>query len=228
MSINKLIKALIFSSLAMIILLSLGTWQLERLRWKSLIISTMNKHISLSPKEINASVINDIKNYNYRRIKLEGTYIYNKNITIYSKVLNGKVGRHLIIPFKTKFGYILINKGFIPKDYNIDLAFAEKAKNISINGIVKFQQKINYFTPKNNLITNEWYYINLDEISKFLNIPLLGFYLIEEDNPKERYPVGSQYNLKVPNDHLQYAITWFSLAIALSIFMHLLWRKNVN
>ena len=228
MSINKLIKALIFSSLAMIILLSLGTWQLERLRWKSHIISTINKQISLSPREINASVINDIKNYNYRRIKLEGTYIYNKNITIYSKVLNGKVGRHLIIPFKTKFGYILINKGFIPKDYNINVAFAENAKNISINGIVKFQQKINYFTPKNNLITNEWYYINLDEISKFLNIPLLGFYLIEEDNPKERYPVGSQYNLKVPNDHLQYAITWFSLAIALSIFMHLLWRKNVN
>ena len=228
MSINKLIKALIFSSLAMIILLSLGTWQLERLRWKSHIISTINKQISLSPREINASVINDIKNYNYRRIKLEGSYIYNKNITIYSKVLNGKVGRHLIIPFKTKFGYILINKGFIPKDYNIDVAFAENAKNISINGIVKFQQKINYFTPKNNLITNEWYYINIDEISKFLNIPLLGFYLIEEDNPKERYPVGSQYNLKVPNDHLQYAITWFSLAIALSIFMHLLWRKNVN
>lgn len=228
MSINKLIKALIFSLLAMIILLSLGTWQLERLRWKSHIISNINKQISLSPREINASVINDIKNYNYRRIKLEGTYIYNKNITIYSKVLNGKVGRHLIIPFKTKFGYILINKGFIPKDYNIDVAFAENAKNISINGIVKFQQKINYFTPKNNLITNEWYYINLDEISKFLNIPLLGFYLIEEDNPKERYPVGSQYNLKVPNDHLQYAITWFSLAIALSIFMHLLWRKNVN
>nr|MBC8306916.1 SURF1 family protein [Pelagibacterales bacterium] len=153
MSINKLIKALIFSSLAMIILLSLGTWQLERLRWKSHIISTINKQISLSPREINASVINDIKNYNYRRIKLEGTYIYNKNITIYSKVLNGKVGRHLIIPFKTKFGYILINKGFIPKDYNIDVAFAENAKNISINGIVKFQQKINYFTPKNNLIT---------------------------------------------------------------------------
>ena len=228
MSINKLIKALIFSLLAMIILLSLGTWQLERLRWKSHIISNINKQISLSPREINASVINDIKNYNYRRIKLEGTYIYNKNITIYSKVLNGKVGRHLIIPFKTKFGYILINKGFIPKDYNIDLAFAEKAKNISINGIVKFQQKINYFTPKNNLITNEWYYINLDEIGKFLNIPLMDFYLIEEDNPKERYPVGSQYNLKVPNDHLQYAITWFSLAIALSIFMHLLWRKNVN
>ena len=228
MSINKLIKALIFSSLTMIILLSLGTWQLERLRWKSHIISTMNKHISLSPKEINASVINDIKNYNYRRIKLEGTYLYNKYITIYSKVLNGRVGRHLIIPFKTKFGYILINKGFIPKDYNIDLAFAEKAKNISINGIVKFQQKINYFTPKNNLITNEWYYINLDEIGKFLNIPLMDFYLIEEDNPKERYPVGSQYNLKVPNDHLQYAITWFSLAIALYIFMHLLWRKNVN
>ena len=78
------------------------------------------------------------------------------------------------------------------------------------------------------MINNEWYYVNLDEISTYFNISLNDFYLMEENNYKNKYPVGSQFYLNIPNDHLQYAITWFSLAIALSIFMHLLWRKNVR
>jgi len=225
---KKLVKSLIFSLLALTVLISLGTWQLERLRWKTEIISSMNEKIMLPLIEINTSVINNIKNYNYRSIKLNGYFLYDNQITIYSKILNGKVGRHLIIPFKTKFGNILINRGFVPEDYILDKDTEKEFKNVLITGRVKFQQKINYFTPKNNLLGNEWYYINLDEISTYFNISLNDFYLIEENNLNDKYPLGSQFIINIPNDHLQYAITWFSLAIVLSIFIHLLWRKNVN
>ena len=225
---KKLVKSLICSLLALTVLISLGTWQLERLRWKTEIISSMNEKIMLPLIEINTSVINNIKNYNYRRIKLNGYFLYDNQITIYSKILDGKVGRHLIIPFKTKFGNILINRGFVPEDYILDKDTEKEFKNVLITGRVKFQQKINYFTPKNNLLGNEWYYINLDEISTYFNISLNDFYLIEENNLNDKYPVGSQFIINIPNDHLQYAITWFSLAIVLSIFIHLLWRKNVN
>ena len=95
MNINKLTKFLIFNSLAIIILLSLGTWQLERLRWKTDLIQSMKENISLPPVEVNSSIISNIKNYNYRRFKLDGYFLYDKNITIYSKVVGGKVGRHL-------------------------------------------------------------------------------------------------------------------------------------
>ena len=228
MNINKLTKFLIFNSLAIIILLSLGTWQLERLRWKSDLLESMKENISLPPVVVNSSIISNIKNYNYRRFKLDGYFLYDKNITIYSKVVGGKVGRHLITPFKTKFGYILINRGFVPENYKIEASEIKQDKNTSINGIVKFQQKINYFTPLNSIIKNQWYYINIEEISTYFKLDLNNFYIIEENNPNERYPLGSQYNINIPNDHLQYAITWFSLALALSIFLHLLWRKNVN
>ena len=228
MNINKLTKFLIFNSLAIIILLSLGTWQLERLRWKSDLLESMKENISLPPVVVNSSIISNIKNYNYRRFKLDGYFLYDKNITIYSKVVGGKVGRHLITPFKTKFGYILINRGFVPENYKIEASEIKQDKNTSINGIVKFQQKINYFTPSNSIIKNQSYYINIEEISTYLKLDLNNFYIIEENNPNERYPLGSQYNINIPNDHLQYAITWFSLALALSIFLHLLWRKNVN
>ncbi len=228
MSIHKLTKFLIFNSLAIIILLSLGTWQLERLRWKSDLIASMNNNISLPPVEVNSSIISNIKSYSYRRLKLNGYFLYDKNITIYSKVVNGKVGRHLVTPFKTEFGNILINRGFVPEDYKVEPSKNTKNKNIFINGMVKFQQEINYFTPTNSIVKNEWYYINIEEISTYFNLNLNSFYVIEENNPNGSYPLGSQYNINIPNDHLQYAFTWFSLALALSVFLHLLWRKNVN
>ena len=223
---KKLFLSLIYSSMALLILVSLGTWQLERLRWKTDILSSMKESLSLPPLKITSQVIDNIDQYSFRRIQLTGNYLYKDNITIYSKVFNKKVGKHLIVPLETKYGIILVNRGFIPSDFNIENNI--KSGEISINGIVKFQQKINYFTPNNNVIKNEWYYININEVSNFLSLPLLNFYIVEENNIEEKYPVGSQYNINIPNDHLQYAITWFSLALALSIFINLFWRKNVS
>ena len=223
---KKLFLSLIYSSMALLILVSLGTWQLERLRWKTDILSSMKESLSLPPLKITGQVIDNIDQYSFRRIQLTGNYLYKDNITIYSKVFNKKVGKHLIVPLETQYGIILVNRGFIPSDFNIKNNI--KSGEISINGIVKFQQKINYFTPNNNVIKNEWYYININEVSNFLSLPLLNFYIVEENNIEEIYPVGSQYNINIPNDHLQYAITWFSLALALSIFINLFWRKNVS
>jgi len=226
MSNKKLFSSLIYSSIAIIILVSLGTWQLERLRWKTDILTSMKTSLSLPPLEISNDIIKNINNYSYRQIQLTGSYLYTNHFTIYSKVLNKKVGKHLVIPFKTQYGTILVNRGFIPKDYKIP--GSSETEIIKINGIVKFQQSINYFTPQNNIFKNEWYYINIDEVSEYISVPLLNFYIVEENNIDEEYPVGSQYNINIPNDHLQYAITWFSLALALSIFMNIFWRKNVK
>jgi len=223
---KKLFLSLIYSSMALLILVSLGTWQLERLRWKTDILSSMKESLSLPPLKLTGQVIDNIDQYSFRRIQLTGNYLYKDNITIYSKVFNKKVGKHLIVPLETQYGIILVNRGFIPSDFNIENNI--KSGEISINGIVKFQQKINYFTPNNNVIKNEWYYININEVSNFLSLPLLNFYIVEENNIEEKYPVGSQYNINISNDHLQYAITWFSLALALSIFINIFWRKNVS
>ena len=154
MSNKKLFLSLIYSSLALLILVSLGTWQLERLRWITDILSSMKESLCLPPLKITGQVIDNIDQYSFRRIQLTGNYLYKNNITIYSKVLNKKVGKHLIVPLETKYGIILVNRGFIPSDFNIENNI--KSGEISINGIVKFQQKINYFTPNNNVIKNEW------------------------------------------------------------------------
>lgn len=226
MSNKKLFLSLVYSSIAILILVSLGTWQLERLRWKTTILSSMKLSLSMPPVKISREIIDNINKYSYRRIELTGSYLNDNNFTIYSKVLNKKVGKHLVVPFKTQYGTILVNRGYIPKDFKT-ISEIESGL-VTINGMVKFQQKINYFTPKNNIYKNEWYYININDANDYLSAQLLNFYIVEENNIEEEYPVGSQYNINIPNDHLQYAITWFSLALALSIFMNVFWRKNVS
>ena len=117
MSNKKLFLSLVYSSIAILILVSLGTWQLERLRWKTNILSSMKLSLSMPPIKISSEIIDNINKYSYRRIALTGSYLNDNNFTIYSKVLNKKVGKHLVVPFKTQYGTILVNRGFIPKKF---------------------------------------------------------------------------------------------------------------
>ena len=61
-------------------------------------------------------------------------------------------------------------------------------------------------------------------------LPLLDFIVFEakKDN-SDKFPIAGQYRYNnIPNDHLQYALTWFSLAIVLFIIMRIFWNKHLN
>mgnify|MGYP001207248181 CR=1 FL=1 len=223
MSQNKFLKYFFFNIIGLLILVSLGTWQLERLQWKERYINKIVTQMSLPAVSINSKNILEFSNLRYRKIKISGYYLYGKKIAIHSKVFNKIVGKHIIVPFKSDFGYILVNRGFIPNNKSINIE--ESTNIIEISGIINFVNKKSFFIPDNDLQNNDWYYVNIDDFKKYSNLNLLDFYVIEENNPLEVLPIGSQYNLNIPNDHLQYAITWFSLAFVLCIFMHLIWKK---
>ena len=221
---DKFLKYFLFNIIGLLILVSLGTWQLERLQWKNKYINEIKKQMSLPVIQINSNNFIKLNNLRHRKINISGNYLYDKKITIHSKVYNKIVGKHLLVPFKTEFGYIIVNRGFVPNNDIINIE--ENTKIITISGIINFVNKKSYFIPNNDLENNDWYYINIDDLKKYSNLDLFNFYLIEENNPLEHVPIGSQYSLDIPNDHLQYAFTWFSLAFALSIFMHLVWKRH--
>ena len=220
---RKIITYFLFNLIALLILLSLGVWQLERLQWKNKYINEIKVNIGLPAIEINKNNYSNFTSFQYRKAKIFGHYLYDKQIYIHSKVHNKVVGIHLIVPFKTSFGTILVNRGFVPKnDINyIKQSFDKKV----IIGLLDIPSKKAYFTPTNDIINNDWYYINIKDIEEFTELNLLKYILVEENNLIEKFPIGSQYNINIPNDHLQYAFTWFSLALVLCIFVHIIWRK---
>ena len=98
---SKLLNLIISFSLSFIILLSLGTWQLERLIWKKSLLKQISEQASLPLIDLSYPIIKNIKKYKSRKIKLEGNFLYDSNLTILSRVYKGKVGRHVIVRMKT-------------------------------------------------------------------------------------------------------------------------------
>ena len=96
--------------------------------------------------------------------------------------------------------------------------------------MVKIPKSKNYFTPENDFVNGEWYYINIDDISKYTGLILQKFLIIENSTDKsENFPVGrSNAHKDIPNNHLQYSLTWFSLAIVLFFVVQSVWNKNIK
>ena len=227
---DKLLSMVLAFACSFIFLLALGVWQLERLTWKNNLLQRLSNQLELPAAKLSFDIVKDINRYEFRKIITNGTYSFDNSITIYSKVHEGYVGRDLIVPLETEYGWILVNKGFIPeKNYRSYLKEGQ-SNLIHLEGLVKIPRKKSYFTPENNFINGEWYYINIDDIREFTGLPLLNFLIIENiKNKSEKFPIPREEVYRdIPNNHLQYSLTWFSLAIVLFFIVRAFWNKNIK
>jgi len=78
------------------------------------------------------------------------------------------------------------------------------------------------FTPNNEPEANRWFWRDLDRMvhsmypTATLDVPPF-FIEAEKSDVPGGWPEGGQTRLSLPNNHLQYAITWFGLAAALIV-----------
>jgi len=214
----KKISFSIFVFFSIILFCSLGTWQIYRLQWKLDLINEINN--GLNSESVPYSKTNII---NYQKVKFSGTFDFEKQIYLYSLNSNGKPGYDIITPIKINSNEILlVNRGWIRND----LKNNKNINNIkfkSFEGIVKKISKPNPFKPENDVKNNVWYSLKLEDLQNFTGYKLTNFVL---------YLQNSQNNLvekkiispDLPNNHLKYAITWYS--VALSILLYFLYFRK--
>ena len=214
----------IFSVLSLIILISLGTWQVKRLIWKEKIIDFYIKQFE--NKVINLNHINDLTgDIQYRKVKATGIFLNEKEIHITGKTYEGNAGFHVVTPFKMNNGkLVLINRGWVSEKYrNKDTrSFSLINEETYVTGIVRMPQKKGYFVPDNDPENNFWFTIKPVEIKKYLQLNSTDFFnnfYIDalRDGKKIELPIGVKGKLNFRNQHLNYAITWYSLALVLTI-----------
>ena len=141
------------------------------------------------------------------------------------RVFKDTVGYNLITPFMLDDSrYVLINRGWI-KEKKIN---TNKNKKIFIKGIIKEANLKNIFTPKNNKKKNLWYYIDIDQMSEFTGLNLMkGVFLdLISSNELQEHAVPNNSRVKLSNNHLQYAVTWFLLGIVFLIMNYIYLRKK--
>ena len=206
-----------------LICFSLSIWQVKRLEWKKNLISNIEK--AYNSDSININVLSgDLRNFKFKNVYLEGTFINEKSMFLGPMVNKDQVGYHLITPFLLKDGrYILTNRGWLKEIIKI----REPNKEYLIKGILKESDIKNIFTPKNNMEKNLWFYISTDEMSKFAGLRLVDNIFVDliGSNPNHKLTIINSSTPKIVNNHLQYAITWAILGL-LFLVMNYIYSKR--
>jgi len=126
---------------------------------------------------------------------------------------------------------ILVNRGWVPSAKKDPLTRLEGqiSGETTVQGICRsgYKSKPSMFTPDNKPSENTWYWLDLPAMAKHTGAsPVLVEADIDKSNPT-RLPIGGQTVVALRNDHLNYALTWFTLTACLSVMAFRLMRKPV-
>ena len=208
----------IFVFFSIILFCSLGTWQIYRLQWKVDLINEINNGLNSEPVFYSNTNIK-----NYQKVKFSGIFDFEKQIYLYSLNNKGKPGYDIITPLKINSNEILlINRGWIQKDQkgNRDI---NKVESNSYEGILKKITKPNPFKPDNDIENNIWYSLKLTDLEDFTGYKLSNFVLFLQNN-QNNLVENKIVSPDLPNNHLKYALTWYS--VALSILLYFLYFRK--
>jgi surfeit locus 1 family protein len=212
--------------MALICLLALGTWQVQRLEWKENLIASIEARMNSAPLSL-ADVEEQFKetgDVDYVPVSLSGR-LMPRNDKFLLSTHQGQSGWNVYAPFELPDQRIvMLNRGFVPYDYREKELGAAQTDNASlqITGLARnpLAIKPSSITPENDPGKNIWYWKDLKAMASNAGVAedsLLPFFV---DDWTERaagtLPTTRTTIVSLPNNHLQYAITWYGLAAALA------------
>jgi surfeit locus 1 family protein len=236
---RSVILAGIFSAIGIAILLGLGFWQLERRVWKEELIARIEARTNAPPAEVASE--GEWKNVNaerdeYRRVAARGTFRHDREVQVYTVVSEQKgrmagPGYWVMTPLElSSGGMVIVNRGFVPLDRRSpgSRTAGQVSGQTTVTGLLRMPEQATPFSPENDPARNAWYRRDAGEIARALKLERVAPFTIDADatpNPGG-LPEGGRTRISFPNDHLQYAITWFGLALALAgVFAAFAWQR---
>ena len=199
-----------------LLLVGLGVWQLERLHWKLGLIAEMSRNMAAAPIGLDVALsLGD--HAQYRPVAIAGRFENSKEVYVFTTGPNGAPVYHVLTPIVLIDGRaLLIDRGFIPTTLRDpgSRPGSEPRGTVGVVGIWRTPDRPGPFTPAPDLKHHVWFARDLSSIAKAENMKFVAPALIEaKTSPYDAlWPRGGQTRVDLPNDHLQYALTWFLLA----------------
>jgi surfeit locus 1 family protein len=172
----------------------------------------------------------------FRKVRVTGTFLHEFEAPVYGLAQGERQGApiqgyYLITPLKLASGAIvMVNRGFIPTDLRDPArrAASQPQGEVTVTGLVRAPEARNAFTPDDDPARNQWFARDPQAIAAARKLERVAPFLIDADgspNPGG-WPRGGQTPLTLPNNHLQYALTWFGIALTLiGVFAAFAWRR---
>lgn len=213
--------AIILSLAVLALFIGLGTWQVQRLHWKEGVLAEIDARIAADPVSLPA--LPDKARDTYLPVVVSGSF-GEKTLRVLVSTKQAGAGYRLISPLQTDQGAILIDRGYIRV---ADKMPPLPVGPVTIEGNLHWPDDRSGSTPENDVAGNTWFARDLPQMADTLGTqPILV--ITRQMTPAEPgvlpLPVTSE---GVPNRHLEYAGTWFLLALTWSVMtLGLLWRKK--
>jgi surfeit locus 1 family protein len=219
---------------ALLLLLGLGAWQIQRLGWKERLIAERSAALA-APLVPAPQTLEEARRLEFRHVFVDGMFLNNKEIYLVASAGAGSIGYRVLTPIEEPSGHIVfIDRGYIPSRLRDPKtrAAGEIAGRARIVGLLRLPPngRPNWFLPDNRPDLDTWFWVDLPAMAAADKLGRVAPFYIDADatpNPGG-WPKGGVMPPELPNHHLQYAITWFSLAAALVVIYLLYHRRRAG
>ena len=227
---------MISSAIALVILLALGTWQVERLQWKEALIASTEQRVHEPPLPLSEmeKIYRQEGSVEYRPVTVSGTFMH-QGERHFLATHDEAAGYNVYTPLMLEDGrFVLVNRGFVPYEKKDPATRTEGQIEgpVSVTGLARdpLSAKPGFFVPDNDTAKNIFYWKDWAAMGSSAGLPnleeVVPFFIDADSKPNPGgLPIGGVTIIDFPNNHLQYAVTWYGLALALvGVVGTWLWR----
>ncbi|KAF6840627.1 SURF1 family protein [Colletotrichum plurivorum] len=228
---------LILLALIPITAFCLGTWQVQRLDWKTKLIAKYEDRLVRDPLPLPPRVDPEaVGEFDYRRVLATGRFRHDKEMLIGPRMWEGEQGYMVVTPLEREGEgtTVLVNRGWISKE------MADQGKRpgglprgeVTVEGLLRKPWKKNMFTPENRPDRWEFFFPDVRQMAELTGSqPVWIEATIEHeffrvmDLKSRGIPIGRSAEVNLRNNHAQYIFTWYGLAFATSIMLWMVVKK---
>ncbi|KAB2920252.1 MAG: SURF1 family protein [Hyphomicrobiaceae bacterium] len=223
-----LIWPTLLSILGLAVLLSLGTWQVQRKAWKDGLQARIAARAKAEPVPLSQvlQIWRETGDVEYLHVRLTGRFAHGREQHVYAIDERAGPGFHIYTPLEaTARQLVLVNRGFVPsamKEPSRRPA-GQLAGEITLTGVVRLPVPRGMFTPKSEPDRNMFYwpdYMGMLSGARGAaegDVAPVAFFVEADADPANPggWPKGGVTRLMLSNRHLEYALTWYGLAATL-------------
>jgi surfeit locus 1 family protein len=209
---------------AFAVLTGLGVWQLQRLEWKRGLIAELEARHDAPPITRLPQAPLDLAALEHRHVLLKGRFLASPEFHLPGHSYQGVTGLQIALPFVLDDGRaVIVDRGWIPLNQQDPARreFSTPEGEVPLEGLLRRDgwRGSELFRAENDPVGNNWYYVDTEAMAARAGLenPLQGLYVIETGKRDAGLPIPAEARISLPNNHLQYALTWFALALALLV-----------
>ncbi len=212
---------------AFAVLCALGTWQVARMQWKEALLQSISDRVASPPVPVEEIVRlqTDEGDVDYVPVTVSGVFDHGNERHFFA-THRGITGYFVYTPLRmADQRVVFVNRGFVPFDFKDKETRPESliGGTVTVTGLARNApaDKPSFIVPDNDPAKNIYYWKDLSAMAALSGLTgstkPLQFFIDTDDTPVSGgLPIGGVTIIDLPNNHLQYAITWYGLALALA------------